>query len=46
MVADLGHTVIEVYSGNEGLDMIRDGTRIDLMITEFCMLKMSGAELI
>lgn len=46
MVEDLGHTVIEVYSGREALDLIRDGTRIDLMITDFSMPKMSGAELI
>lgn len=46
MVEDLGYTVIEVYSGKEALDMIRDGARIDLMITDFSMPKMSGAELI
>jgi PAS domain S-box-containing protein len=46
MVEDLGHTVIEANSGKEALDLLRDGAEIDLMITDFSMPKMSGAELI
>jgi PAS domain S-box-containing protein len=46
MVADLGHSVIEANSGGAALEIIRSGEPIDLMITDFAMPKMSGAELI
>jgi len=46
MVEDLGHTVIEAYSGSDALEIIKGDTAIDLMITDFAMPKMSGAELI
>lgn len=46
MVEDLGHEVIEANSGMAALEIIRGGAAIDLMITDFSMPKMSGAELI
>jgi len=46
MVEDLGHSVIEANSGPDALEIIRGGATIDLMITDFSMPKMSGAELI
>lgn len=46
MVEDLGHQVIEANSGMAALDIIQSGTKIDLIITDFSMPKMSGAELI
>ena len=46
MVEDLGHTVIEAYSGAEALEILGGGTTVDLMITDFSMPKMTGAELI
>jgi CheY-like chemotaxis protein len=46
MVEDLGHDVLEANSGTAALGIIKSGTQIDLMITDFSMPKMSGAELI
>jgi PAS domain S-box-containing protein len=46
MVEDLGHQTIEAYSGPEALEILRSERRIDLMITDFSMPKMSGAELV
>lgn len=46
MVEDLGHVAIEANSGTAALEIIRSDTPIDLMITDFSMPKMSGAELI
>lgn len=46
MVEDLGHEVLEAYSGMAALEIIKSGAQIDLMITDFSMPKMSGAELI
>lgn len=46
MVEDLGHTVVEAYSGSAALEIIKRDADIDLMITDFAMPKMSGADLI
>lgn len=45
MLEDLGHEVFEVYSGSKALDILNAGTEIDLMITDFSMPKMNGAQL-
>lgn len=45
MVEDLGHTVVEVNSALQALDMLRNGKKIDLLITDFSMPKMNGAQL-
>lgn len=46
MLEDLGHTVIEANSGAAALEIIRSGEAIDLLITDYSMPRMSGAELI
>jgi len=45
MLEDLGHEVIGVDSGAQALDVLRDGRKIDLLITDFSMPKMNGAQL-
>ena len=45
MVEDLGHQVLEANSGPEALDILRNGQRVDLLITDFSMPKMNGAQL-
>jgi PAS domain S-box-containing protein len=46
MLEDLGHQVIEAYNGAEALAaMRRDDVRIDLVITDHSMPRMTGSEL-
>lgn len=46
MLEDLGHQVIEAYSGPEALSALRqEDNRIDLVITDHSMPKMTGAQL-
>lgn len=45
MVEDLGHKVVEVNSGIAALDVLRSGQKVDLLITDFSMPKMNGAQL-
>jgi signal transduction histidine kinase/CheY-like chemotaxis protein len=45
MLADLGHEVIGVESGAQALEVLRDGRRIDLLVTDHAMPEMSGTEL-
>ena len=45
MVEDLGHEVIEVNSGLAALEVLRSGRKVDLLITDFSMPKMNGAQL-
>jgi PAS domain S-box-containing protein len=45
MLADLGHEVVEAYSGEEALRHLADGAVFDVMITDFSMPKMNGGEL-
>jgi PAS domain S-box-containing protein len=44
MLEDLGHKVLEANSGAEALELIRKN-EVDLVITDFAMPKMSGAQL-
>jgi len=46
MIADLGHEVFEAHSGEEALDILRQDDAIDMMITDYSMPGMNGAELI
>lgn len=46
MLQGLGHTVIEAASGQEALERLRDGTTVDLIITDQAMPRMTGAQLI
>jgi CheY-like chemotaxis protein len=46
MLSDLGYKVIEANSAAEALRLLRGGERPDLMITDYLMPGMNGAELI
>lgn len=45
MLIDLGHEVIEAHSAEEALDVLRRGEEIDLLLTDYAMPKMNGAQL-
>lgn len=45
MLEDLGHNVLESTSGARALDMLRSGTKVDLVITDQAMPNMTGTEL-
>lgn len=46
MLIDLGHEVREAYSGKEALGLLDGGETFDIMITDYSMPGMTGAELI
>lgn len=46
MLTDLGHEVTEVYSGKEALSLLDRGEAFDVLITDYSMPGMTGAELI
>jgi PAS domain S-box-containing protein len=45
MLEDLGHTVREANSGEEALKILAQGTKIDLIITDQAMPRMTGVQL-
>lgn len=45
MLEDLGHEVIEAHSGLDALEILKSGQEFDLLITDYSMPKMTGAEL-
>jgi CheY-like chemotaxis protein len=45
MLEDLGHIVVESTSGARALDILRLGTKVDLVITDQAMPNMTGTEL-
>lgn len=45
MIEELGHTVIEATSGAQALSLLRDGARVDLVITDQAMPAMTGVQL-
>jgi CheY-like chemotaxis protein len=45
MIEDLGHLPLEAYSGDEAIRVLSSDAKVDLMITDFSMPKMNGAEL-
>ena len=45
MLEDLGHTVIEAHSGAKALEALKKADAVDLMITDFAMPGMNGAQL-
>ena len=45
MLEDIGHTVIEVHSGPEALDLLRGDRAIDILVTDHSMPGMTGIEL-
>src|SRR6185295_10498450 len=45
MLEDLGHEVIEAHSGDGALDILKNGRRVDLLMTDYSMPRMNGAQL-
>jgi PAS domain S-box-containing protein len=45
MVEDLGHTVLEAYSGKQALEILESDVRVDALITDYAMPGMTGVEL-
>ena len=45
MIRELGHRVTEAESGAEALEQLRDGLEVDVVITDYKMPRMDGAEL-
>ncbi len=45
MVEDMGLSVVSAGSGADALDILKDGKQIDLMLTDYAMPKMTGAQL-
>jgi signal transduction histidine kinase/CheY-like chemotaxis protein len=45
LLEDLGHAVIAASSGAEALALLRDGKKIDLLITDYAMPGMTGLQL-
>ncbi|MBX5147450.1 PAS domain-containing hybrid sensor histidine kinase/response regulator [Rhizobium lentis] len=45
MLEDLGHDVVEANSGSQALELIRSGGHFDVMITDYSMPGMTGAQL-
>jgi PAS domain S-box-containing protein len=45
MLEDLGHDVIEANSGARALEILQSGPKVDLLITDYSMPKMTGAQL-
>jgi CheY-like chemotaxis protein/anti-sigma regulatory factor (Ser/Thr protein kinase) len=45
LLQDLGHEVIEAASGDAALQVLRAGQKVDVLLTDFSMPKMTGVEL-
>jgi signal transduction histidine kinase/CheY-like chemotaxis protein len=45
LLEDLGHEVIEADSGASALEVLKNGKKIDLLITDYSMPKMTGMQL-
>lgn len=45
MLEDLGHDVIQANSGDLALQILRDGRPVDLLVTDYSMPRMNGAQL-
>ncbi|WP_181969922.1 hybrid sensor histidine kinase/response regulator [Paraburkholderia sp. DHOC27] len=45
LLEDLGHQVVEAESGAAALDVLRNGQRVDLLLTDYSMPRMTGLEL-
>jgi PAS domain S-box-containing protein len=45
MLEDLGHDVIEANSGDRALEILRDSRPVDLLVTDYSMPRMNGAQL-
>ena len=45
LLEDLGHAVIEANSGARALEILQNGQKIDLLLTDYSMPKMTGVQL-
>jgi CheY-like chemotaxis protein len=45
MLEDVGHVALEALSGARALDMLHDGLKVDVVVTDHAMPGMTGAEL-
>jgi CheY-like chemotaxis protein len=45
MLEDLGHRVVEASSGARALAALRSGAKVDMVITDYAMPEMTGAQL-
>ncbi|MGN6652002.1 ATP-binding protein [Trinickia sp.] len=45
LLEDLGHEVFEANSGADALDILRSGRKVDVLITDYAMPKMTGTQL-
>jgi len=45
MLEELGHSVVETYSGTDALDVLRSDPSIEMIITDQAMPKMTGVQL-
>ena len=45
MLEDLGHDVVEAHSGDAALKILRSGEKVDLVVTDQAMPRMTGLEL-
>jgi len=45
MLEDLGHEVLQAASGARALEILRSERRVDLLLTDYAMPKMTGAQL-
>ena len=43
MLEDVGHVVTEALSGARALDMLRLGTKVDVVVTDHAMPGMTGS---
>ena len=46
ILEDLGYDVIEARSASDALEILRGGRAVDLLITDYSMPKMNGAQLV
>jgi CheY-like chemotaxis protein len=44
MLQDLGHEVIEASSGDSALDILREGRPVDLLLSDYSLPRMNGAQ--
>jgi CheY-like chemotaxis protein len=46
MLEDLGHVAVEASSGEKALKLLASGTQVDLVMTDYAMPGMTGADLV